>query len=52
MSQQTAAQNRRYWLLFLASFVVFVFMLIFVNEWFWVAMPFMLTYLVYGLKMV
>lgn len=50
--EQTPAQNRRYWLLFLVSFVVFAFMLVFINEWFWVAMPFMLTYLVYSLKMV
>lgn len=52
MTEQTPAQNRRFWLLFLVSFVVFTIMIIFVNEWFWVAMPFMLTYLVYSLKMI
>ena len=39
----------KYWLFFLISFVVFMLMLIFMNQWFWVAMPFMLTYLVLAL---
>jgi type IV secretory pathway TrbL component len=38
------------WVLFLASTVVLVFMLIYVNEWFWLALPFSLTYLVKALK--
>lgn len=42
--------TRKYWIYFFISTVVFFFMLIYVNEWFWAAMPFMLTYLVYALK--
>ncbi len=44
-----AADTRRYWLLFLVFFVIFALMLIFMNQWFWVAMPFMLTFLVLAL---
>jgi len=39
----------KYWLFFLVSLVIFFLMLIFMNQWFWVAMPFMLTYLVLAL---
>lgn len=39
----------KYWLFFLISLVIFLFMLIFMNQWFWVAMPFMLTFLVMAL---
>lgn len=39
----------KYWLYFLISLVIFILMLIFMNQWFWVAMPFMLTYLVLAL---
>lgn len=45
----SSADRRRYWLLFLVSLVVFILMLIFMNQWFWVAMPFMLTFLVMAL---
>jgi hypothetical protein len=38
------------WVLFLVSTVVLVFMLIYVNEWFWLALPFSLTYLVKALR--
>ncbi|MEL6139981.1 MAG: hypothetical protein AAFU67_00015 [Bacteroidota bacterium] len=51
MANETVSTGR-YWLLFLISLVVFFLMLIFVNEWFWVAMPFMLTYLVYAMDVV
>lgn len=44
--------TKKYWLLFLISLVVFLFMLVFVNEWFWVAMPFMLTYLVLAMRVI
>ncbi|MBC6996404.1 hypothetical protein QWY85_03230 [Neolewinella lacunae] len=49
MANSTAADRRKYWLYFLISFVIFMLMLIFMNQWFWVAMPFMLTYLVLAL---
>ena len=40
-----------YWfvILFLVFLVIFVLMLMFADEWFWVPMPFMLTYLVKAL---
>jgi len=45
----TETSKGKYWLYFLISFVIFMLMLIFMNQWFWVAMPFMLTYLVLAL---
>ncbi|MBV6654116.1 MAG: hypothetical protein KI786_10195 [Mameliella sp.] len=38
------------WILFLVSTVIVILMLIFMNEWFWVALPFSLTYLVKALR--
>ena len=40
------------WMLFIISTVIMFAMLIWVNEWFWLAMPFSLTYLVKALKMI
>ena len=40
------------WILFIISTVIMFAMLIWVNEWFWLAMPFSLTYLVKALKMI
>ncbi len=34
------------WLLFLASTAIVILLLIFADEWFWVALPFSLTYFV------
>lgn len=48
-SVYTPAQTRRNWMLFLVFFVIFLLMLMFMNQWFWVAMPFMLTFLVMAL---
>ena len=45
----TTTSTGKYWLYFLISFIIFMLMLIFMNQWFWVAMPFMLTYLVMAL---
>ena len=39
----------KYWLYFLISTVILIAMLIFMNEWFWLALPFSLTYLVKAL---
>lgn len=39
----------KYWLYFFVAFIIFAFMLVFMNQWFWVAMPFMLTFLVLAL---
>ncbi len=48
----TEAQNSSRatdWILFFISLVICVAMLIWLNEWFWVALPFVLTYLVKAL---
>ena len=45
----TKEERRKYWLYFLVSLVIFFLMLIFMNQWFWVSMPFMLTFLVMAL---
>jgi putative copper export protein len=45
----TTTSTGKYWLYFLIAFVIFMFMLIFMNQWFWVSMPFMLTFLVMAL---
>lgn len=46
---QPHTSKGKYWLYFLISLVIFVLMLIFMNQWFWVSMPFMLTFLVMAL---
>ncbi|MEL6867314.1 MAG: hypothetical protein AAFP19_23010 [Bacteroidota bacterium] len=42
-------QKRLYWLIFAVSTVLFVLLLMFWSEWFWVVLPFQLTYLVKAL---
>lgn len=37
------------WVLFLLSLIVTILLLIFVTEWFWVSLPFLITYLVKAL---
>jgi hypothetical protein len=39
------------WIIFLVSTVIMIFMLLYMDEWFWVALPFSLTYLVKALDM-
>jgi len=51
MSTQENTSSKTDWLLFVVSTIVMIAMLIWVNEWFWLAMPFSLTYLVKALKM-
>ena len=46
---QPHLSTKTYWLAFLISLVIFFLMLIFLNQWFWVSMPFMLTFLVMAL---
>ena len=48
-TDQPHTSTGKYWLYFLISAVIFFLMLIFLNQWFWVAMPFMLTFLVMAL---
>jgi len=49
MANTTAADRRKYWLYFFVFLIIFFLMLMFMNQWFWVAMPFMLTFLVMAL---
>ena len=44
--------TRLAWILFLISTAILVYMMIFVNEWFWVALPFSLTYLVWAMRVI
>lgn len=48
----TAEQEstRMDWILFLVSTVIMIAMLQWANEWFWLALPFSLTYLVRALR--
>jgi hypothetical protein len=46
---QPHTSQGKYWLFFLISLIIFILMLIFMNQWFWVSMPFMLTFLVMAL---
>ncbi|NJC28396.1 hypothetical protein [Neolewinella antarctica] len=48
-TNSTPADRRKYWLYFFVFFVIFMLMLVFMNQWFWVSMPFMLTFLVMAL---
>ena len=50
-NQKEQDSSSKDWMLFIISTVVLIAMLIFVNEWFWLALPFSLTYLVKALKM-
>lgn len=52
MSTQANERSTRLdWILFLISFAVCIFLLATAAEWFWVPLPFVLTYLVRGLRM-
>jgi hypothetical protein len=42
--------NRMDWILFIVSTTIMILMLIFINEWFWLALPFSLTYLVKAMR--
>ncbi len=51
MSTTTENESTRMdWIWFLVSTAIMIFMLIYVNEWFWLALPFSLTYLVKALR--
>ena len=39
------------WIIFLVSTVLMIFLLMYADEWFWLALPFSLTYLVKALDM-
>ncbi len=38
-----------YWIGFFVCLVAFIFMLIFFNEWFWLTLPPLLTFMIKGL---
>lgn len=48
----TTAGTAKYWMLFLISTLVLIAMLIWMNEWFWLALPFSLTFLVKAMGVV
>ena len=50
-TQENTSSSKTDWLLFVISTIVMFAMLVFMNEWFWLAMPFSLTYLVKALRM-
>lgn len=50
MGEVKYSDNRTDWLIFFVSFIAFVLMLLFADEWFWITLPIMLTYLVKALK--
>lgn len=43
---ESGTSNKNNWMLFGISAIITLLMLFFVNEWFWVGLPFTLTYLV------
>lgn len=51
MSESTKSK-KMYWLISLVSLVAVVFLLFVKPEWFWVALPFFLTYLVLALDVI
>ena len=52
METQSNTSKGKYWMLFIISLVVMIALLIFIHEWSWVALPFVLTYLVYAMDVV
>ncbi len=46
------SSGSRDWIIFLAATAVMILLLIFANEWFWLALPFSLTYLAKALKVI
>lgn len=46
------AGTSKYWGLFVVSTLVMIAMLIWMNEWFWLALPFSLTFLVKALGVI
>jgi hypothetical protein len=41
-----------WWLMFLVTTAITLFMLVYVNEWFWLVLPFSLTSLAKGLDVI
>jgi len=51
MNREDTSSSRTDWILFIVSTLVMFWMLMYMSEWFWLAMPFSLTYLVKALRM-
>jgi membrane protein insertase Oxa1/YidC/SpoIIIJ len=50
MNSESTISNTKEWLLFIISAIVFVSMLIWLPQWFWLALPFVCTFLVKALR--
>ncbi len=50
MNSESTVSTAKDWILFLISAIVFVAMLIWLPQWFWLALPFVLTFLVKALR--
>lgn len=50
MTETAQSSNKSDWLIFLVSLVITVALLVWSPEWFWVTLPFVLTYLVKALN--
>ena len=50
MDTTTKQSNAINWIIFLVSLVAMIYMLMFHSEFFWLALPFVLTYLVKALN--
>ncbi|MFT4565197.1 MAG: hypothetical protein ACI9FN_000146 [Saprospiraceae bacterium] len=46
MAENTKSAAGKNWLYFGIALIITLFMLFFVNQWFWVGLPFTLTFLV------
>ena len=49
MATGTTTDTRKYWLYFVIALVLTIIALMFFNQWFWVFLPFTLTFLVMAL---
>lgn len=52
MTTEKASSTLTDWAIFFVSLIIMVLLLNYMNEWFWVALPFVLTYLAKGLKVI
>ncbi len=50
LSEETQGGSMMDWVLFLVSTLVMILLLIYANEWFWLALPFSTTFLVKALN--
>ncbi len=44
--------TRMDWIIFLVSLVIMILFFMFADEWFWVALPFVLTYFVRAIRVI